>query len=382
MKIVSVVGARPQFIKSATVSRAIVENNQQDTQDYIHEVIIHTGQHYDDNMSGIFFDELGISAPAYNLGVGSGLHGKQTGQMLRKIEEILIDENPDWVLVYGDTNSTLAGALAAVKLHIPVAHVESGLRSFNRKMPEEINRILTDHISEILFCPNETAVKNLANEGNTNGVYQVGDVNFDSILFFSAKTEAIQNSLFKKLSIRPKSFYLASVHRAENTDDKSRLTNILQALDEIGSSDFSVILPLHPRTAGYIKKYRLSNFQGIKFVPPVSYLEMIALEKNSKTILTDSGGIQKEAFWLKVPCVTLRDETEWIETVELGWNILAGADKQRIVNVINNPQKRVSNADWIYGDGNAAKNIVKTLKKTKKYNQKKNINCESRSIIP
>lgn len=363
MKIISVVGARPQFIKSATISRAILENNQQYPQGNIHEVMIHTGQHYDNNMFEVFFDELCISEPAYNLGVGSGLHGKQTGQMLGKIEEILMDENPDWVVVYGDTNSTLAGALAAVKLHIPVAHVESGLRSFNRKMPEEINRILTDHASEMLFCPNDTAVKNLANEGITKGVYQVGDVNFDSMLFFSANSEAIKKSLFKKLSIQPKSFYLATVHRAENTDDKSRLTNILQALDEIGSSDFSVILPLHPRTEGYIEKYGLTNLQNIKFVPPVSYLEMIALEKNSKAILTDSGGIQKEAFWLKVPCITLRDETEWIETIETGWNILAGADKQRIINVIDKPQKRVSNADGVYGDGNAAKSIVKILQK-------------------
>jgi len=362
MKIASVVGARPQFIKAATLSREIIKNNRNDTRSPIREVMIHTGQHYDNNMSQVFFRELSIPDPAYDLEVGSCSHGKQTGRMLEKIEKILTKEIPDCVVVYGDTNSTLAGALAAAKLHIPVAHVESGLRSFNQKMPEEINRVLTDHISQVLFCPTTTAVENLANEGITSGVCHVGDVNFDSTLYFAARSEAVKKSLFQKLSVQPRSFYLATVHRAENTDDRCRLTNILQALDAIATPDCPLILPLHPRTAACIKNYGLI-LENITFIPPVSYMEMITLEKHAKAILTDSGGIQKEAFWFNVPCVTLRDETEWVETVDSGWNTLAGADKERIIAIINDFQVPASEPDFIYGDGSAAGSILDDLSK-------------------
>ncbi len=361
MKIASVVGARPQFIKAATVTREIITNNRNDPHSTIREVMIHTGQHYDKNMSEVFFRELGIPDPAYNLGVGSCSHAKQTAQMLEKIEAILIKEIPDCVVVYGDTNSTLAGALTAAKLHIPVAHVESGLRSFNQRMPEEINRVLTDHVSEMLFCPTRTAVENLANEGITKGVYHVGDVNYDSALYFAAKSEAMEKALLGKLHIKPGAFYLATVHRAENTDDRGRLTNILEALDEIATSDCPLILPLHPRTAACMKNYGLV-LNNVTSIPPVSYLEMITLERQAKAILTDSGGIQKEAFWFRVPCITLRDETEWIETVASGWNALAGADKGRIIGTVNSLRTPVCEAEPIYGDGSAARKILDNLK--------------------
>jgi len=365
MKLVSIVGARPQIIKAAAVSRAITKHNKKCPDRAIIEVIVHTGQHYDENMSQVFFKELDVPEPAYNLGVGSGSHGEQTGKMIQKIEDVLIKENPDRCLVYGDTNSTLAGALAAVKIHISVAHVEAGLRSFNRKMPEEINRLVADHVSDILFCPTQTAVDNLAKEGISEGVHQVGDVMYDCILFYTKKTKSIERKILKRLDIRSKSYYLATVHRSENTDDGTRLSHIFKALNEIASTECPVLLPLHPRTVKYAHKYGLEFANCVKVMPPVSYLEMVVLENNAHLILTDSGGVQKEAYWLSVLCVTLRDETEWIETVESGWNILAGADKHRIIDCVRRGHRqRDINPESIYGNGNAANQICNILQRS------------------
>lgn len=362
MKLITVVGARPQFIKAAAVSRAIVAHNKKFPDSALEEKIVHTGQHYNENMSKVFFDELEIPKPDYNLGVGSGSHGEQTGKMLKKIENVLVREKPDCVIVYGDTNSTLAGALAAAKLHIPVAHVEAGLRSFNRKMPEEINRVLTDHVSELLFCPTETAVKNLVNEGISKGVHQVGDVMYDCILFYAKRAKAIEQKTLKMLNIQPKSYYLATVHRAENTDDALRLRQIIEAFNEIATMDCPVILPLHPRTVGYVQKYGLTFDSKLKVSQPVSYLEMIVLENNAMTILTDSGGVQKEAYFLGVPCVTLRNETEWVETVKSRWNILAGADKYKIINSVRRTDElRTSHPKTIFGNGEASYRICEVL---------------------
>jgi UDP-N-acetylglucosamine 2-epimerase len=326
MKILTVVGARPQFIKLAPLSKILRENG-------INEIIVHTGQHYDENMNDLFFKELEIPEPDYNLGIGSGNHGEQTGKMLIEIEKIILKENPDLVIVYGDTNSTLAGALAASKLHIKLAHVEAGLRSFNKRMPEEINRVLTDHVSDILFCPTQTAVENLKNEGITNGVYLVGDVMFDALLHFS-KISDMKSVILERLNIKPKEYYLTTIHRAENTDNYERLKNILTAFSKM---DEIVVFPIHPRTRKMISYYGLDGFlenDNVKVIDPVGYLDMLKLEKNAKAILTDSGGVQKEAFWLKVPCITLRDETEWIETVNLGWNRLVGSNVEKILEAV------------------------------------------------
>jgi UDP-GlcNAc3NAcA epimerase len=326
MKILTVVGARPQFIKLAPLSKILRENG-------INEIIVHTGQHYDENMNDLFFKELEIPDPDYNLGIGSGNHGEQTGRMLIEIEKIILKEKPNLVIVYGDTNSTLAGALAASKLHIKLAHVEAGLRSFNKRMPEEINRVLTDHVSDILFCPTQTAVENLKNEGITNGVYLVGDVMFDALLHFS-KISDMKSNILERLNINQKEYYLATIHRAENTDDHERLKNILTAISKM---DEIVVFPIHPRTRKMVNYYGLNGLlknNNVKVIDPVGYLDMLKLEKNAKAILTDSGGVQKEAFWLKVPCITLRDETEWIETVNLGWNRLVGSDVEKILEAV------------------------------------------------
>lgn len=350
MKIVTVIGARPQFIKAAAVSRKIREKNE--------EIIVHTGQHYDENMSKIFFDELNIPYPDYNLNVGSGNHGAQTGRMLEKIEEILLKEKPDCLLTYGDTNSTIAGALAASKLLIPVAHVEAGLRSFNMRMPEEQNRILTDHISKFLFAPTDTAVKNLNNEGINENVFNVGDVMFDAILHFTKIAET-KSSILEKIGTSKKEYILATIHRAENTNDINRLTNIIEALNESGEA---IVLPLHPRTKKYMEEYNLKFNDNVKIIAPVGYLDMVMLESNSKKIVSDSGGVQKEAFFLDVPCITLRDETEWVETVENGWNILVGANKNKIKDAILefSPSREKINS---FGDGKAANKIVGILEK-------------------
>ena len=323
-KVVSIVGARPQFIKLAPLSKALREAG-------FKEVIVHTGQHYDDNMSELFFKELEIPEPDYNLGIGSGSHGEQTGRMLIAIEDILLKENPDLVIIYGDTNSTLAGALASSKLHIPLAHIEAGLRSFNKNMPEEINRIVADHLSSLLFAPTETAVENLRREGIEKGVYLVGDIMFDALMHFSKISDA-KSKILEALNLKPREYYLATIHRAENTDNWERLKNILEALSSL---DKPVIFPVHPRTKKKVEEYNLEFLiEKIQVIEPVGYLDMIQLEKNAKAILTDSGGVQKEAFWLRVPCITLRDETEWVETVRYGWNRLVGADKEKILDAV------------------------------------------------
>jgi UDP-N-acetylglucosamine 2-epimerase len=321
-------------------------------------LLVHTGQHYDENMSQVFFDELRIPPPMINLEVGSGSHGRQTALMLERIERILMDEKPDLVLIYGDTNSTLAGALAAVKLHIPVAHVEAGLRSFNRKMPEEINRLVADHLSTLLFCPTDAATQNLAREGITKGVYQVGDVMYDSVLFNAALAEQT-STIMQRLGLKSKSFYLATIHRAENTDDVTRMNNILSAFEQI---DLPVILPIHPRTRNSLSSKLTKISENVRIINPVSYLDMLMLEKNARVILTDSGGVQKEAYWFNVPCVTLRDETEWVETVEAGCNVLAGADRQRIVDAVKqNENKPTAYNSMLYGDGHSAERICRIL---------------------
>lgn len=359
--LVSIVGARPQFIKAATVSRAIAAYNEAHAGTTLKEKLVHTGQHYDDNMSEVFFTELEIPRPAYNLGIGSGSHGEQTGRMLERIEQVLLNEKPDLVLVYGDTNSTLTGALAAAKLHIPVAHVEAGLRSFVRTMPEEINRVLTDHISDLLFCPTPTAVANLAREGIDKGVHHVGDVMYDSTLFYSRKVASLEGDTLRRFGISPKSFYLATVHRAENTDNRERLAGVLGALDEIATEACPVVVPLHPRTVKCVHQYGLHTSNAVRILDPVSYLEMVTLEKNARRILTDSGGVQKEAYFLGVPCVTLRDETEWVETVEAGWNILAGSDTRAIVAATGSPPPRAPTESGPYGNGHAAARICELL---------------------
>ena len=329
MKIVTIVGARPQFIKAAPVSKAIRDHNEKKKGPRITEVLVHTGQHYDHGMSQIFFDELDISEPDLNLGVGSGTHGWQTGQMLVRIEEVLLEEKPDFVVVYGDTNSTLAGALAAVKLHIPVAHVEAGLRSFNRKMPEEHNRVVADHCADLLFCPTQTAVDNLAREGVTNGVYLVGDTMYDAVLQFSSIARK-RSTILEELGLESKTYLLTTIHRPYHTDIPENLRNIFQAFAEIGEI---IVFPAHPRTSKKIAALESSFSQGlapgnIKIIEPVGYLDMLVLEENARLILTDSGGMQKEAYFFGVPCITLRTETEWVET---GWNVVAGADISAIV---------------------------------------------------
>ena len=361
VRIVSIVGARPQFIKAATVTRAIAAHNEAHASAILDEKLVHTGQHYDENMSEVFFRDLEIPRSAYNLGVGSGSHGEQTGRMLERIEQVLIAEKPALVLVYGDTNSTLAGALAAAKLHIPVAHVEAGLRSFVRTMPEEINRILADHMSDLLFCPTPTGMANLAREGIEKGVHHVGDVMYDSTLFYARKVAPLEQGMLRRLEVAPESFYLATVHRAENTDSRERLAAIFKAFDEIATEACPLIVPLHPRTAKYVHQYGLQVDNAVKMIDPASYLEMVVLEKNARRILTDSGGVQKEAYFLRVPCVTLRDETEWVETVEAGWNTLTGADTHAIVTAAGAPSPSTRTDNGPYGDGHAAAQICALL---------------------
>ncbi|MEX2007800.1 MAG: UDP-N-acetylglucosamine 2-epimerase (non-hydrolyzing), partial [Candidatus Levyibacteriota bacterium] len=324
--IVSIIGARPQFVKAAPVSRKLREK--------FTEILVHTGQHYDTNMSDVFFKELGIPEPDYNLGVGSGPHGEQTGKMLIEIEKVLVKEKPNLVLVYGDTNSTIAGSLAAAKLHIKVAHVEAGLRSFNREMPEELNRVVTDHLSDLLFCPTGSAVENLKKEGIVEGVFNTGDVMYDAVLSNSKiLTSGRREEVLKTYQLKPKTYLYATVHRPVNTDNPQNLKNIFEALAESGET---VVLPIHPRTRKAISDQQLSvvNYPAIKLIDPVGYRENLILMENAKKVLTDSGGIQKEAYFLKVPCITMRDETEWVETVEDGWNILTGADKNKILKAV------------------------------------------------
>jgi UDP-GlcNAc3NAcA epimerase len=367
MKIVTIVGARPQFIKAASVSRAIQKYNSQKPHTRMKEIMVHTGQHYDENMSQVFFDELEIPEPAYNLGVGSGSHGKMTGAMLEKIEEVILKEYPDMVLVYGDTNSTLAGALAAAKLHVPVGHVEAGLRSFNRRMPEEINRVLTDHVSSFLFCPTDAAVENLRKEGITEGVFKVGDVMFDSFLFNKQLAEKKSTTLLE-LGIEPKSYCLVTVHREENTTDRKRLAGIFEAFKRLATHDCPFIAPLHPRTVKALNELGGDRLGGphVRILEPISYLDMILLETRAKVILTDSGGIQKEAYFAQTPCLTLREETEWVELVEHGYNVIAGCASEGICRAYEKMVGKPVYSDLeLYGNGKAGGKIVSQLKSTK-----------------
>lgn len=365
MRIVTVVGARPQFIKAAAVARAMREHNAARPERPIREILVHTGQHYDDNMSQVFFDELGIPPAAYNLGVGSLPHGVQTGRMLERIEGVLLKERPDWVLVYGDTNSTLAGALAAGKLGIPVAHVEAGLRSHNRRMPEELNRVVTDHVASLLLCPTHAAVQNLQSEGIVDGVELVGDVMYDCALYYASAAKAREAGVLAKHGLSARSYYLASVHRAGNTDDRQRLEAIVRALNHLASKGCPVVFPLHPRTRQRMRSFDLAFSGGVKALPPVAYLEMLVLETNARAIVTDSGGVQKEAYFHGVPCVTLRAETEWVETVQSGWNTLvAEVTAEAIVDGLSRVLAQVSAGDHCrdaYGSGFASDQIVRIL---------------------
>lgn len=349
MKVLTVVGARPQFVKAWPTSTALRAAA-------VEEIVVHTGQHYDERMSGQFFAELGLAPPAVNLGVGSGAHGAQTGKMLELIERELEAAKPDWLLVYGDTNSTLSGALAAAKLHIPVAHVEAGLRSFNRRMPEEINRVLTDHMSARLFCPSRQAADNLAKEGIAAGVHIVGDVMYDALLHFRAVAER-QSTIHRTLGLSPGQYHLATIHRAENTDDPARLRTLLATL---ASFDLPCVLPLHPRTRAFLERTGgLPTTPSLRLIDPVGYLDMLALTRHAHAVFTDSGGLQKEAYWLGTRCITLREETEWVETLQHGWNQLAGTDPARIHAAF---QRRPDGERAPhYGDGRAAEIIVRAL---------------------
>lgn len=330
MKVLTVIGARPQFIKAAPVSRAIrALGGGRARSSPLVEVLVHTGQHYDREMSDVFFEELRLPAPDYHLGIGGGSHGQQTGRMLEAVEGVLERERPDLVLVYGDTNSTVAGALAAAKLGIPVAHVEAGLRSFNRAMPEELNRVVTDHLASWLFCPTTQAVKNLGCEGIVKGVHLVGDVMYE-VLRECLPLARARSRILERLALRPKTYDVLTIHRAENTDRSDRLGGILEAVVGL---ERPTVFPCHPRTRTRLEQFGLlSRIRAphIRMIEPVGYLDMLRLEAEAALILTDSGGVQKEACWLGVPCVTVRDETEWAETVEAGWNIVAGTDPERI----------------------------------------------------
>lgn len=350
MRIVSIIGARPQFIKCGPLSRAIRKDHD--------EILVHTGQHYDPEMSDIFFKELNIPKPDYNLDIRSSSHGEQTGKMIIEIEKLLQKEKPNLVLVYGDTNSTLAGALAALKLHIKVAHVEAGLRSFDRTMPEEINRVLTDHISSLLFSPTNTAIVNLYKEGIISGVYNVGDVMFDALKYNQMIAEE-KSSILEDLGLTSKDYMVATVHRPSNTDSFKNLSSIIKAFCDVKTL---IVFPVHPRTEKYLKQYGLWEklCDSIKIIPPVGYLEMLKLIKHAKKIITDSGGVQKEAYIFGVPCITMRESTEWIETVEDNWNILVGANYEKIMNAIINFEGAELKGN-VFGNGNACINICEIL---------------------
>lgn len=366
MKLVTIVGTRPHFIKAAVVSRALsLARGNHHPQ--VLEILLHTGQHYDANMSQAFFECLNIPTPAYNLNAGSGNPGEVLAAMQAGVEKILLMEKPDWVLVYGDTNSTLAGALGAAKLQIPVAHVEAGLRSFNQRMPEERNRIATDHVSRLLFAPTDTAVINLKREGITRGVVQTGDVMLDAFVHFKAKAAA-SSVILDRLGLSAGDYYLATVHRQENTDDARRLTNIFLALEALAENDRPVIVPLHPRTRKMMLRIGIlpKNTSNVRLIEAVSYLDMIQLEVHAELILTDSGGVQKEAYFAGVPCITLRDETEWIESVDAGANIVVGTEKNDILSAVKKTKFRHANPSFdLYGNAHAAEIIVDCLLSSK-----------------
>ncbi len=356
LKILTVVGARPQFIKAAGLSRYIRNHASAD----VEEKIIHTGQHYDSNMSDVFFDELDIPRPDFQLSARSSLHGASTGQMLEGVEEIMLSEKPDWVLIYGDTNSTLAGALAAAKLHIPVAHVEAGLRSFNKRMPEEVNRVMSDHVSSRLYCPTDTAVRNLKNEGITDGVMNVGDIMLEVTQMYS--DAALANSgILQTLQLEPKQFALVTIHRAENTDSPQRLAAICESLGA-AAKKMTVVFPLHPRTRKCIEQQSLwGSLEGVHILEPLPYLDLQALQRQARLVLTDSGGVQKEAFFCRTPCITVRDETEWSETLQAGWNQLVDASAEKIGTAIEQSTVPQSPQSEVFGAGNTAELIIKDL---------------------
>ena len=358
-KILSVVGARPQFIKAAAVSRVLRATRG------MREVLVHTGQHYDHGMSGVFFRELGIPRPDRNLGIGSGGHGAQTGRMLEALERVIARERPDWVLVYGDTNSTLAGALAAAKMKVPVAHVEAGLRSFNRAMPEEINRVVADHVSDLLFAPTRTAVANLRREGIARGkIVGTGDVMYDAALHYGERAERA-SGILRSLALEDRDYVLATVHRAENTDDPRRLRAIFDALGRL-ARDIAVVVPVHPRTRKALARCGWRPGARLRAIDPVGYLDMVMLEKHARLIATDSGGVQKEAFFYRVPCATLRTETEWVELVDAGWNRLvapfAAAGIYRTLHRMLSSFRRPRAAPALYGAGDAARHIARALR--------------------
>ena len=350
MKVLSVVGARPQFVKCAPVSREVRKVHE--------EILVHTGQHYDYLLSEVFFRDLGIPAPDYHLEIGSGSHGVQTGRMLAAIEEVIAKEEPEIVLVYGDTNSTLAGALAAAKMHVPVAHVEAGLRSFDRRMPEEVNRVLTDHCSDLLLCPTATAVRNLAAEGVTAGVHLAGDVMVDALRENLPLAEERSTAL-ADFGLSPKGYFLATVHRASNTDDPAALRAIMEAFSHL---DGPVVFPVHPRTQKKLAGYGIAPAANVRVVEPLPYFDMLALLSGARAVLTDSGGVQKEAYILEVPCVTLRENTEWVETVEDGWNVLVGADTDQIVAEAEKVAGSRSPQSARFGDGHAAERIAAIIR--------------------
>jgi UDP-GlcNAc3NAcA epimerase len=351
MKIVSVVGARPQFVKAAVLSRALRQRHE--------EVLVHTGQHYDDLMSDVFFRELGLPAPDANLGVGSASHAVQLARMLETLESVLQRESPDLVLVYGDTNSTLAGALTAAKLNLPLAHVEAGFRSYDRSMPEEVNRVLTDHVSRYLFCATAQSVACLKREGIERGVYEVGDLMYDSLLTALPRAKAIEGEVLGRYGVEAGDYYLATVHRPASTDDAAKLRSILEAF---GRLDASVMLPLHPRTKAALAEAAIAPGANIRAVDPVGYIEMLALERNARAVLSDSGGVRREAYFLGVPSVTLRDNTEWPETLDSGWDVLTGADVNRIVEAAQRPRPQTP-PPALFGNGNTAGKIVEVLER-------------------
>lgn len=349
MKVVSIVGARPQFVKAAAISRQLRQRHK--------EVLVHTGQHYDYEMSGIFFDGLHLPPPDVNLEVGSGSHAAQTGAMLTGIEEVLVAERPDYVLIYGDTNSTLAGALAASKLSLPVAHVEAGLRSFNRHMPEEINRVVADHLSHVLLCPSSVSAANLAAEGISRNVHVVGDVMLDVLNWARERVNAGSPETLRRLGLARKGYLLATVHRSENTDDISRLSDILGAFNSL---DEPIVFPVHPRARKIMASMDCRLGPHVHLIDPVGYLEIVGLISGSRMVVTDSGGLQKEAYWLGVPCLTLRNETEWVETVDAGWNRLVGTARETVVDAVRSfsvPDSRPA----LYGDGLAAARCIDVL---------------------
>jgi UDP-N-acetylglucosamine 2-epimerase len=349
VKVVTIVGARPQFIKAAAVSHRLRERHR--------EVLVHTGQHYDYSMSGVFFDGLDIPLPDTNLGVGSGGHGEQTGAMLKAIELVLLAECPDRALVYGDTNSTLAGALAASKLSVPIVHIEAGVRSFNRHMPEEINRLVVDRVSDLLLCPSQTAVDNLRSEGVSSNVHLVGDVMLDVLLWARDRVAGKLSTTMRDLRLVRHGYLLATIHRSENTDDLTRLASVLAGVNRISEP---VVFPVHPRTRKAIAELGQPLGEHVHFIEPVGYLEMVTLIDSARLVLTDSGGLQKEAYWLGVPCVTLRDQTEWVETVQAGWNVLVGSDADAIVDTVRFFQPPARQPE-LYGDGRAAGRCVELI---------------------